>query len=175
MRGISSASSGFVIDTGALLCALVWNYVQEANIPDSKRAKLAQATIPTRYQSRPRFGREYLTVLGRRRLVTVSYAVAEIQGLIRGRAKLSGEDYRRFWDISLRYLEQNVAERPLLLRDLCADSKFREAVLRIGPTDAAMIALAYDLHVPVLTLDQRTLAQCSRAFQVSYLLPDEIL
>jgi len=175
MRRTISVKQDLVVDTGALLCALVLNYLSETGAPESKRRRLIERTIPKRYLGRPRFDHEYRAALEHRRLATVPYAVAEVQGLINGRGKLSGDDYQGFWLHSLRYLETRVVEEPLSLHELCSDPKIREIVLQIGPTDAAMIALAYKLRRSVLTLDLRTLARYAKAFQIPCLLPDEIL
>ena len=147
-----------VLDTGPLLNALTLNYVKMASLSRQAGERLLETAFASEFRDSPSRQEAYLLLISKIKtpLIT-SHVIAEIQGHTKG-LKLTGESFRSFWFESCRFLRlQSFDERLVRLLEMSNQASMQEAVYRIGPSDAGLIALARSENCPILT-DDRTLA-----------------
>ena len=87
-----------------------------------------------------------------RRIVT-QHVVAETYGL---RNRLSSLRHQKelVWDGAMRLLaDPGVEEEPCLVRDLSADTAYRQILIEIGPADAGLIYTAEHHRATIVTDD----------------------
>lgn len=161
-----------VVDTGALLTALVLNFVRMIQAPKHKKQEIIDRAIGTYMRRDPSLQEAYLTRFARdiRPLGTTPYAIAEIHGLAKSRLELHSQDLSSFWRHSIQFLlSKNLDEALIRLIDL---KDLSELLCEIGPSDTAIIHLAHKEGAVLLTTDVRLLGR-AREQHVSVMLQND--
>jgi rRNA-processing protein FCF1 len=144
-----------VVDTGPLFSALTIQYLH--NTPVAKHASiLYRNKLSNHLVSSKRRQAAFAQLFGEiTTVLTTSHVIGEIQGL----QGLKDQDRRGFWLCAITWLrEKNTDEALIRLLDMSKEVSSREAIYRIGPTDAGLIDLARREGTVLLTDDRRTLA-----------------
>lgn len=152
-------SKKIVVDTGALLTALVLNFVRMLQVPKHKQQEIIGRGIGPYIRQDTGLQKAYLTRFSReiRPLGTTPYVIAEIRGLAKSRLKLHSHDLSSFWRHSIDFLlAKNLDESLVRLIDL---KDLTEVICEIGPSDAAIIHLAHKEGAVLLTTDGRLLGR----------------
>jgi rRNA-processing protein FCF1 len=150
-----------VVDTGALLTALVLNFVRMIQVPGHKQQEILNKAIAPYLRQSQSLRDAYLSRFSRdiRPLRTTPHVIAEIHGLAKAKSKLNlhSQDLSSFWRYSIDFLLANrldeVLVRLIELRDLS------EVICEIGPIDTAIIQLAHKEGAVLLTTDTRLLGR----------------
>jgi hypothetical protein len=148
-----------VVDTGALLTALVLNFVRMIQAPQHKKQEIIDRAISTYMRRNPSLQEAYLTRFARdiRPLGTTPYTIAEIHGMAKSRLELHSQDLSSFWRHSIQFLlSKNLDEALIRLIDL---KDLSEVLCEIGPSDTAIIHLAHKEGAVLLTTDGRLLGR----------------
>lgn len=150
-----------VVDTGALLTALVLNFVRMIQAPRHKQEEILNKAIAPYLRQNPGLRNAYLARFSReiRPLRTTPHVIAEIHGLAKAKSRLNlhSQDLSSFWRHSIDFLLANNLDEALVrlidLKDLS------ELVCEIGPSDTAIIHLAHIEGALLLTTDGRLLGR----------------
>lgn len=152
-------SKKIVVDTGALLTALVLNFVRMIQVPRQKQQEIIHRGIGPYIREDSSLQQSYLARFSRdiRPLGTTPYVIAEIHGLAKSRLKLHSQDLSSFWRHSIDFLRaRNLDESLVGLIDLM---DLTDVICDIGPTDTAIIHLAHKEGAVLLTADGRLLGR----------------
>lgn len=147
------------MDTGALLTALVLNFVRMIQVPRHKQQEIIDRGIGPYVGKDSSLQQAYIARFSRdiRPLGTTPYVIAEIHGLAKSRPKLHSQDLSSFWRHSIDFLvARNLDESLVGLIDLM---DLTEVICDIGPSDTAIIHLAHTEGAVLLTTDRRLLAR----------------
>jgi rRNA-processing protein FCF1 len=144
-----------VVDTGALLTALVLNFVRMIQVPKQQQQEILDKGIALYLRHTPRLQSAYLARFSGvvRPIRTTPHVIAEIHGLAKSRFGLHSQHLSSFWRHSITFLLTNGLDESLVrlvdLRD------FNEVVCELGPIDSSIIHLAHMDGGVLLTTDTR--------------------
>jgi len=147
-----------VIDASAIISALLSNYDFSRNHRRHGRLVLTEGlTEPLHLESARR---RYLDLLASipTKLVT-SHGLAEAYRL-RDFSMVNAAEYRTISTDLL--LQWNIAEEHVTLSSICESPDLRKCISWLGLTDVALIRLAQRFDCPLITEDERLLADATR-------------
>lgn len=157
-----------MIDTGQLLVALAAHIISADSISSNKAEQILFKVTENDPQLRDAgFRSRFLDWLKSQHMIcTTAHVLAEVQGHVL-RLKLDPPSQVSFWESVVEFWKEfRVQEEVLRLQDKWHEPSFQEMIGEIGPTDAAVIALAGDCGLPILTADYRTLTQFAEVWGV---------
>ena len=147
------------MDTGALMTALLLNFVRMIKAPTQKRQEILDKGITPSFRKNRGLRDDYLARFSKeiRPLRTTAHVIAEIQGLAETRVGLYSQDLCSFWRHSFDFLLGKDLDESLVrlieLREL------NRIVCEIGVIDTALIHLTHKEGGILLSTDRRLIGR----------------
>ena len=148
-----------IVDTGALMTALLLNFVRMMKASREKQQKIVNEVVANYFHNSTRLQSDYLSRFSKeiRPLRTTAHVIAEIHGRARSRLALHGEDLCSFWRHSFDFmLGKDLDESLVKLIDLRESNK---VVCEIGVIDAAIIHLTHKEGGVLLSTDHHLMGR----------------
>ena len=167
------------MDTGPLLVALT-THIEETRSEDfdgGKRMQLLNSA--TANDSRMRDVRLRASVLhwlgSQSTIQTTAHVLTEVHGHIQ-RFKLGSVHRRHYWQALTGFYKRFLLhEISLQLPKRWHDPLISKLLAQIGPTDAALLLVAQEQNLPVLTSDARTLYAAAREMNIKAILMSDVI